>query len=301
MKHLIYIFLSSLFLSCQIDRDQMVTNYKDTLIVTNKDSIRLKDSVVVKELTVVNYSTISLDSLNTNLNKNIGDRPLKVALLLEIASKFISEGKTRYNWREGSSCNMGIIVQLATNKTPIDISIETENYPLPKEKYNEWTWSGFTSQYCPLTGKRLPLLFDALLKAGFQRDDVYHIEYCDDKRILLEGKFDKSCFSDSTDHYQNSKLVAKYMATWAKMIRKFNENKVQVRSKTTYIQQNDLAIDTTNGPEIGMVNNVDQTSFYIPNPINIIHIDSLVTSQQDKTVKVKRIKEKKFKNGNICP
>jgi hypothetical protein len=80
-------------------------------------------------------------------------------------------------------CNCGHLVQTLTDMTDYDI-VQAVDF-----KLDEWT--EHAKDYCAGTGHRVDDLFETLVQVGFTHEDVRHLEYLSDRRVLqhLEGGF----------------------------------------------------------------------------------------------------------------
>lgn len=86
------------------------------------------------------------------------------------------EAGARYEWGHMAHCNCGHLVQTITEKTGAELSQDV-NHTLDE-------WTEHARDICALTGESVEGMFNALLKYGFNRQDVQHLEWLSDKRVL---------------------------------------------------------------------------------------------------------------------
>lgn len=97
-----------------------------------------------------------------------------VSALRETADRV--EAGARYEWGHMAHCNCGHLVQTLTRRTGREIS-RSINHCLDE-------WSEHARDYCDRTGQEVEDLFIALSNAGFDRDDVAHLETLSDRAVL---------------------------------------------------------------------------------------------------------------------
>jgi hypothetical protein len=85
-------------------------------------------------------------------------------------------GGSRYEWGHVGRCNCGHLVQSVSQKTDVEI------FRCFGQDLDEWT--EHANDYCASTGRPVDELFEELGAIGFDRDDVRHLEYLSDRRVL---------------------------------------------------------------------------------------------------------------------
>lgn len=307
----------------QLEHEKMLQHHKaveskNNTISAPKETPEEKEAKQIDSiLGDIKMKSPSLNSIKKRFNKDVADRPLLVADYLETAAKLIKSEDIRYNWVEQGSCNMGLITQLVTGLTPLQIEKHIGSMPLPDEKYGKdsWTWSGAATQYCPLTGQDMPTIFRKLFSIGFEREDIGRIEYLSTPRIIKLAGIDNK----EETYYTEEENVIKYYLTWAKEIRKYRKTHTEVVNTTKIIagppevipvkQSNfKLVIDTFKVDREVIIpipykysdnSLVDTTT--TPRSSGIRLIDSPRQIEPQLPIKIRKPKTNKFKSGNVCP
>ncbi|MEM1270483.1 MAG: hypothetical protein AAGI08_10595 [Bacteroidota bacterium] len=86
------------------------------------------------------------------------------------------EGGDRYEWGHMGRCNCGHLVQTITNMSSYEI-VKAVDFAMDE-------WTEHAKDYCAGTGSKVDDIFLALHDAGFTHEDVMHLEYLSDKRVL---------------------------------------------------------------------------------------------------------------------
>lgn len=100
--------------------------------------------------------------------------PTLIAALRETADRL--DAGARYEWGHMGRCNCGHLVQTVTQLTDREIVRSIDH------QLDEWT--EHANDYCAGTGHKVEDLFAALDAIGFYADDVRHLEYLSDPRVL---------------------------------------------------------------------------------------------------------------------
>lgn len=182
---------------------------------------QLEKDIISRMYDTVAITEASIDEINSRLlkSRNVANRPLKLAKYLETSALILRNSDTRYRWNEQGSCNVGIVAQLVTGLTPLEIEEYIKKYPLPDKKYEQnWTWSGAVSQYCSITGQSKIEIINKITAVGMEREDFYHLEYLDNKEIIKRANIGTDKFD-----YTNEEHLIKYLEAWAAMIREYNK------------------------------------------------------------------------------
>ncbi|OHX65875.1 hypothetical protein [Flammeovirga pacifica] len=111
-----------------------------------------------------------------------------------------------YMWGHPGKCNCGHLVQAIT---PLNAKEIYQN--AQKQKLDEW--SEFANDYCPASGMPVDNMIDVLLDVGLEVQDIPHLEYLSNKKILkaLPGGFRYLQKGNRSD-------AAEYMQTWANVL-----------------------------------------------------------------------------------
>lgn len=89
----------------------------------------------------------------------------------------------RYEWGHVGRCNCGHLVQTISQKTDAEI-IRSFGPQLDE-------WTEHANDYCTTTGSPIEDLFSDLEAVGFYREDVRHLEYLSDRRVLKRLPVDR--------------------------------------------------------------------------------------------------------------
>jgi hypothetical protein len=74
-------------------------------------------------------------------------------------------------------------------------------------------WSEYANDYCSITGSHVDDLIQSLINLGFASEDIHHIEYLSDKRVLNALPNGFRYLRKNEKHH-----VALYMRTWAALL-----------------------------------------------------------------------------------
>lgn len=115
--------------------------------------------------------------------------------LIDVLEKCIAAlraGSVGYNWHEQCSCNCGIVAQAITGKVHDKMKEGYLNKGLVYLEVNKirCTWSNLVKEYCPITGESLLEIFNLFYSYGISREDIVHLEYLSDKKILAKSGID---------------------------------------------------------------------------------------------------------------
>ena len=94
----------------------------------------------------------------------------------------LQEG-ARYEWGHVGRCNCGHLVQTVAKTSDAEIFRSFEGV------LDEWT--EHANEYCASTGQSVEHMFDQLAAVGFERQDIRHLEYLSDKRVLKRLPLDR--------------------------------------------------------------------------------------------------------------
>ena len=100
--------------------------------------------------------------------------PELIGALRETACRL--EAGARYEWGHMGRCNCGHLVQSLTDMTDYEI-VQSIDFELSE-------WTEHAQDYCEGTTRKVDDLFDTLHQVGFNRQDVIHLEYLSDQRVL---------------------------------------------------------------------------------------------------------------------
>lgn len=106
---------------------------------------------------------------------------------IEACIKALRQGTVIYDWTKQEHCNVGLLIQSLSGKTPKEmdvgfepISIAIRNTSDP----NNGTWTHGMRATCSVTGKTDIELFELMFKTGFTQSEIMDLEYCSNKAVL---------------------------------------------------------------------------------------------------------------------
>ncbi len=115
----------------------------------------------------------------------------KITLIeaLKAVVNALENDTVEYDWYQISHCNCGLVAQAITKtdkETLNDIYLNDISISLQSKIDSEYTpgWSQMVKEYCPLTGEPIAEIFQKLYSAGMKREDIAHLEYLSDPKIL---------------------------------------------------------------------------------------------------------------------
>ena len=132
--------------------------------------------------------------------------PDLINALRETAER-LSNG-ARYEWGHMGRCNCGHLVQTLTTMTDYEI-VQSIDFELDE-------WSEYAKDYCEGSGQKVEDLFTTLQQAGFNREDIIHLENLSDKRVLGRLSNGRPCYL----RRNRVEDVTLYMKTMADMLEK---------------------------------------------------------------------------------
>lgn len=116
---------------------------------------------------------------------NIADRPLSLAVHLRRVDDLLKHNAVRYEWRQCSDCNCGLVAQAITGKTPSELD-ELINAEFSRSPYLDRTWTEIAGTLCPITGVPSSILFRQLYDAGMRFEDFSHLENLNNQDIIAK-------------------------------------------------------------------------------------------------------------------
>ena len=142
-------------------------------------------------------------------------KTLKIALGEVINS--LENDIVRYDWKNQSSCNCGLIVQslLDANENKVNSLFQSE-----REKTNIIsssplkTWKAVLQQRCTATGLPMDGVFKTLLEHSFRPEDIAHLEYLSNKGILAGTKIDVKY----KYYYAKKENLIEYLKSWLNIL-----------------------------------------------------------------------------------
>ena len=124
----------------------------------------------------------------------------------------IIENSPRYEWGNLGACNCGHLAQAITGHSRQEI----HEWAMEKEGVD---WSQKSKYYCPDSGYRIDDIFGTLLKAGFQLEDIHHIEYLNHPEILRHMGASKKGLARNS-----KKNLYDYLSAWVSLLEKMQAN-----------------------------------------------------------------------------
>lgn len=132
----------------------------------------------------------------------------------------LQDGTADYNWSDGCKCNVGLLAQIISNESYLDLRKEKiAEYPewLKFMKDNKTTepgcgsWKTLINLYCGQTKPTMHGIVGEMIKSGFTKEDLIHLEYLSDDYVLSHMKDDNLEQDKETD-------LIKYLKTWISLI-----------------------------------------------------------------------------------
>jgi hypothetical protein len=152
----------------------------------------------------------------------------KLITAIDIVIRNIENDTIKYDWDEYGSCNMGLVAQALLGKTAdsLDAAIgrTIDNFETNNESFD---WSKLVIKFCPMTGLSKHKIFKALQESGLSREDMMHLEYLSDPKVLskiksLGKKLEKTHYGflslQSKDNYESVKSLLEYLKAWRQIL-----------------------------------------------------------------------------------
>jgi len=115
------------------------------------------------------------------------------------------EKSATYQWGHMGLCNCGFLAQEVTKLRKEEIH--------QRAMQGHGDWSEQLNDYCATSGLPMDDLISTLLRAGFDTDDLKHLEKLNDPRILLRLSDDRHYLT----HNVKADVVC-YINTWADLL-----------------------------------------------------------------------------------
>lgn len=136
---------------------------------------------------------------------------------------------TNYQWGHMGSCNCGFLAQEITKLSKAEI------HERAMQKYGDW--NDQLNDYCPTSGLLMDDLITTMLEAGFDTDDLKHLEKLSDKQILSQlPKAEREQLK-----HNNKKDVTTYLKAWVHLLEAQLANSITLPSHAE-ITEKDLAV-----------------------------------------------------------
>lgn len=110
-----------------------------------------------------------------------------------------------YQWGHMGSCNCGYLAQQITQRSKQEI------HSMAMERSGDWNEQ--LNDYCPTSGLRMDLLISEILHAGFDAEDLKHLERLSAPEILKRLPLEKRIL-----RHNSREDVVLYLRTWADII-----------------------------------------------------------------------------------
>ena len=158
-----------------------------------------------------------------------------VQILRKAAQKL--EESSSYQWGHMGACNCGYLAQEVTGLT------QTEIHRSALQGQGDWTEQ--LKDFCPSSHLPLDEIISALIRVGFDPDDLKHLERLSDPAVLM------SLPMDERNLYFNVKRdVVKYMKVWATRLEEELANQVMLpRSLALQCKQYEKEPQTVYSPK----------------------------------------------------
>jgi hypothetical protein len=110
-----------------------------------------------------------------------------------------------YQWGHMGSCNCGFLAQEITSLRKNEIHT--------RAMYGYGDWNEQLNDYCPTSGLPMDELISSMVAAGFDTDDLKHLERLSDSRILRTLQL-----KEGTLKHNNKADVVRYLTAWSDII-----------------------------------------------------------------------------------
>jgi hypothetical protein len=112
------------------------------------------------------------------------------------------EERTDYQWGHMGSCNCGFLAQEITKLKKEEIHARA------MQRYGDWNEQ--LNDYCPTSGLAMDDLISEMLLAGFDADDLKHLEKLSDPFVLRTMSLEQRNLK-----HNNKDHVIRYLNAWA--------------------------------------------------------------------------------------
>jgi hypothetical protein len=129
--------------------------------------------------------------------------PSPIAVALRLTADRIESG-ARYMWGHMGCCNCGHLAQTITKKSAAEIHRSALDE-------NTGEWSEHLRDYCGASGTLIDDVTQSLIAFGFTRDELAHLEYLDDPRVLAQLGVERLTRYERDD-------VVRYLRAWASSV-----------------------------------------------------------------------------------
>jgi hypothetical protein len=136
-----------------------------------------------------------------------------IQALRNTASKL--EESSDYQWGHMGSCNCGFLAQEITHLRKEEIHARAMC------RYGDW--SEQLNDYCPTSGFLIDDLISDMLRFGFDRDDLVHLERLSDPQVLAWAKASGESFQ-----YNKKEDAIRYMMIWADKLESEMLDKIKI-------------------------------------------------------------------------
>lgn len=103
--------------------------------------------------------------------------------LIIVADKL--DAKTlEFDWYKPCRCCCGLVAQILLNKTMVDLFNDLNVRYKTLGMTDDQSWANLVNRICPITGRPTDEIFAQLYDEGLTRDDIIHLEYLSDPKVL---------------------------------------------------------------------------------------------------------------------
>jgi len=154
----------------------------------------------------------------------------KLITALRMSASALRGNRFAYAWHQPHSCNNGVLACALTGMSMLQLKERTDRLRIHSKSPS---WTDIAGTHCPISGQPTDSMFSALVSYGLTVDDIVHLEYCNDPKVLKRMGFVapqsdprpkgwwKRMFQgpkESESIYTDPQFVAKYMTTWADLL-----------------------------------------------------------------------------------
>jgi len=108
---------------------------------------------------------------------------------LRIVADKLETGAIEFDWSNAGQCCCGVVAQMLLGKTQMEISKAVSDMDkMAKCEKGKKYWKSYVSKLCPMTGRPNVEILGELYDAGLTGDDIAHLEYLSDPKVLKLSK-----------------------------------------------------------------------------------------------------------------
>jgi hypothetical protein len=136
-----------------------------------------------------------------------------------------------FDWEKQHKCCCGVVAQILLSKTQFEIRRQFQTLTKATGGGEYVTWGDLTNRVCPITGMPEAEMFRQLYEAGLTREDIIHLEYLSDPKVLALMPPKKKrvlrwfCFRE-VNHWKYDEEDSRDLAVYLRGLAKLKEQQV---------------------------------------------------------------------------